>query len=324
MLTTGTGTVTDCLKFVYAGTPNIETYSSTASTGIDLEQIFLQQQDPYPGSDDWFNFITAFDPTQYSRFAMSAYCTSHTIGAWADNLPSNVLFRAVSSADQMSAVLNVDGVQAASGWQIITSSTSTGYFYKYVDRLVLTATRDNSSTLPGSSDANAGWWGHYTAYYGSGPVSSIWYSNAHNIPKAYYAQGLFGPNLWQLPASASSLKLSESSHDVSGVRTDITASAEVSWQPLSAIVGTGATGTWSAAVSTRNDTHFANPSALPMNGGNYWPGDIYKYNQSAWSAGHLTAFGVNGYDTRSHLSGVVSFDKTMPLDAIISSAVEAP
>lgn len=322
MLTTGSGTGTVCFRFVYAGTPDIETYSSTASTGIDLEQIFVQQQDPYPGSDDWFNFITAFDPALYSRFAMSAYCTSHTIGPWEENLPSNVIFRAVSSADQMSAVLNVDGVPSEHGWQVIASSTGSDYYYWKVERLVLTSTRDNSSQLPVSTDANGAWWGHYTAYYGSGPVSSIWYSN-QNIPKPYYNQGLFGPNIWQLPASASAMKYSVSATDVTGVRTDITASAEVSWHPLSAIVGTGATGTWSAAVSTRNDTHFANPSALPLNGGNSWPGDIYKYNQSAWSAGHLTSFGSNGYDTRSHLSGIVSFDKTVPLDAFISSATGA-
>ena len=51
-------------------------YSSTASTATCYEQIFVEESDPAPETEDWTNFITSFDPTQYDAFGMTAFVTS--------------------------------------------------------------------------------------------------------------------------------------------------------------------------------------------------------------------------------------------------------
>lgn len=71
-------------------------YSSTASTAVCYEQIFLEEPDPLPETEDWTNFITSFDPTLYDAFGMTAFVTSTIADFSGGTLPGGV-FRAVES-----------------------------------------------------------------------------------------------------------------------------------------------------------------------------------------------------------------------------------
>ena len=71
-------------------------YSSTASTATCYEQIFVEESDPAPETEDWTNFITSFDPTQYDAFGMTAFVTS-TIAEYTGGTLPGCVFRAVES-----------------------------------------------------------------------------------------------------------------------------------------------------------------------------------------------------------------------------------
>ena len=106
-------------------------YSSTASTAVCYEQIFLEEPDPRPATEDWFNFITAFDPTQYDAFGMTAFVTAvqpHEQWWGSARLPSNMQFRSVISTASAqdagaSATIPMDGI-GKTPWTIYSTGTS--------------------------------------------------------------------------------------------------------------------------------------------------------------------------------------------------------
>lgn len=120
------------LTFSFPGeTPSPERYSSTASTAVCCEQVFTETPDPDPATEDWFNFITAFDPTQYDAFGMTAFVTAvQPQEQWwgSARLPSNMQFRSVISTASAqdagaSATIPVDGI-GKTPWTIYSTGTS--------------------------------------------------------------------------------------------------------------------------------------------------------------------------------------------------------
>lgn len=121
------------LTFSFPGEiPSPERYSSTASTAVCYEQVFTETPDPKPKTEDWFNFITGFDPGNYSAFGMSAYVTSvMAIILYPESaLPSTMQFRTViSTADGSgsgdSAYIPVDGIAGTIDWTVYSYDSAT-------------------------------------------------------------------------------------------------------------------------------------------------------------------------------------------------------
>lgn len=106
--------------------------SSTASTATCLEQIFPPSAtDPHPKTEDWMNFIGAFDPTLYDSFSMSAFTTSVIPRDFSSVAVPSMVFRTVYGIDQPpdfggSAYLQVDGINdSGTVWDIYSSNDTT-------------------------------------------------------------------------------------------------------------------------------------------------------------------------------------------------------
>ena len=113
-------------------TPAPVRMSSTASTATCLEQIFPPSAtDPDPKTEDWMNFIGAFDPTLYDSFSMSAFTTSVIPRDFSSVAVPSMVFRTVYGIDQPpdfggSAYLQVDGINdSGTVWDIYSSNDTT-------------------------------------------------------------------------------------------------------------------------------------------------------------------------------------------------------
>jgi hypothetical protein len=141
-----------------------ERYSSTASTAVCCEQVFTETPDPDPATEDWFNFITAFDPTQYDAFGMTAFVTAvQPQEQWwgSARLPSNMQFRSVISTASAqdagaSATIPVDGI-GKTQWTIYSTGTSETPGAVHSAHFVFTST---SSSEQGYNWSNAA--GYYS------------------------------------------------------------------------------------------------------------------------------------------------------------------
>lgn len=98
------------LKYTVDSYETAGRYSSTASTATCYEQIFVEKPDPVPETEDWTNFITSFDPTQYDAFAMTAFITS-TIAEYTGGTLPGCVFRAVESTSSGSPLQGLGGYE---------------------------------------------------------------------------------------------------------------------------------------------------------------------------------------------------------------------
>lgn len=85
------------MKYKVDSYETADRYSSTASTATCYEQIFVEEPDPVPETEDWTNFITSFDPTQYDAFGMTAFITSTVAESTGGGTLPGCVFRAVES-----------------------------------------------------------------------------------------------------------------------------------------------------------------------------------------------------------------------------------
>lgn len=92
-----------------------ETYSSTSPSARVYEQIFTQQADPRPMTEDWTNFICQFDPTQYDEFSARCEAVIYSPDSGSSISPLVRAFYPPSSTG-LSARLPVDGLNTGFDW----------------------------------------------------------------------------------------------------------------------------------------------------------------------------------------------------------------
>ena len=129
LFVTGSGLETSVASStIVTGTGTIqyttEQFSSTSASARVYEQIFTQQADPQPETEDWTNFICEFDPTKYDEF--SAYCSAVIYYPDSGSSISPIVraFYAPSSTG-LSASLPVDGVNTGLDWSYSSYNSST-------------------------------------------------------------------------------------------------------------------------------------------------------------------------------------------------------
>lgn len=129
LFVTGSGLETSVASStIVTGTGTIqyttEQFSSTSASAKVYEQIFTQQADPQPETEDWTNFICEFDPTKYDEF--SAYCSAVIYYPDSGSSISPIVraFYAPSSTG-LSASLPVDGVNTGLDWSYSSYNSST-------------------------------------------------------------------------------------------------------------------------------------------------------------------------------------------------------
>lgn len=123
-------------KWLRASIPSYVTSQTSqvfvgSRNSVVYEQIFLDGRDPNPETEDWFSFITGFNPSHVSAFKMSASATS--VGAHGSISPicrATLPIDAVDPRDwyiqpgltiPRSAMLYADGVNNGFEWTQFSS-----------------------------------------------------------------------------------------------------------------------------------------------------------------------------------------------------------
>ena len=90
-------------------------YSSQAATARDVEQIFTEQSDPMPQTDDWENFILPITASDYVAARFRIYITAINTTFAGISMPSP-LYRMCTSAGELSATFPRDGYNIERGY----------------------------------------------------------------------------------------------------------------------------------------------------------------------------------------------------------------
>lgn len=129
LFVTGSGLETSVASStIVTGTGTIqyttEQFSSTSASARVYEQIFTQQADPQPETEDWTNFICEFDPTKYDEFSARCDAVIYYPDSGSSISPIVRAFYAPSSTG-LSATLPVDGVNTGLDWSWSSYNSST-------------------------------------------------------------------------------------------------------------------------------------------------------------------------------------------------------
>lgn len=307
-------------------------YSSTATTGQVLEQVFTQEPDPLPNTPDWMHTVTAVDMSEWDEFAMSAYYTSIVCEEPASYFPyDNILYRAITSATPLSAEMPLDGVVSSlhylpgSAWW--SAKETADVFWSASARLLYTSTQYPQPLPNNAGDSNA-WQTLATSIVdeGSGVSSVVYTSNRRmryvdrpDLDNPSGSQGI-GPYGWQIPtsygrpgwytASRFGTGWIPSTHyyTIGGFSSD--------WQPVSAIAGTGTTTASAAFGFWGMQGMMMNPSGLSTyNSSDY----VNVYNQGMLSS-MASGCGMSGIvQFRKRVGPGVSTSKTTAIFPIETS-----
>lgn len=90
-------------------------YSSQSATARDVEQIFTEQTDPMPKTDDWENFILPITASDYVAARFRMYITAINTTFAGISMPSP-LYRMCTSAGEISATFPRDGYNIERGY----------------------------------------------------------------------------------------------------------------------------------------------------------------------------------------------------------------
>ena len=129
LFVTGSGLETSVASStIVTGTGTIqyttEQFSSTSASARVYEQIFTQQADPQPETEDWTNFICEFDPTKYDEFSARCDAVIYYPDSGSSISPIVRAFYTPSSTG-LSASLPVDGVNTGLDWSWSSYNSST-------------------------------------------------------------------------------------------------------------------------------------------------------------------------------------------------------